>query len=61
MADDWIRAEVEATVADYFDMLERDVGGLEYNKSEQRRRLSGVLNRRTKGAVERTHQNISAS
>jgi hypothetical protein len=60
MGDDWSRAEVEATVADYFDMLEHELNGLEYNKSEHRRRLSVLLNRRTDGAIERKHQNVSA-
>ena len=60
MADDWTRVEVEATVADYLDMLERELRGLDYNKSEHRRRLSVVLNHRSDGAIERKRQNISA-
>lgn len=57
---DWSRAEVEATVADYFDMLEREIRGLDYNKSAHRRALSPRLSRRSDGAIERKHQNISA-
>lgn len=60
MAGDWSRTEVETTIADYFDMLERELRGTEYNKAEHRRRLAGVLNQRTGGAIERKHQNISA-
>ena len=60
MAEDWSRAEVEATVADYFDMLDHEVRGRDYNKSAHRRRLAALLNHRTDGAIERKHQNISA-
>ena len=60
MAEDWSRAEVEATVADYFDMLDHELRGRGYNKSAHRRRLAALLNHRTDGAVERKHQNISA-
>jgi hypothetical protein len=60
MAEDWSREEVEATVADYFDMLEQDLRGRDYNKSAHRRRLADLLNGRTDGAIERKHQNISA-
>lgn len=60
MAEDWSRAEVEATVADYFDMLDHEVRGRDYNKSAHRRRLASLLNQRTDGAIERKHQNVSA-
>lgn len=60
MADDWSREEVEATVADYFDMLEQELRGRDYNKSEHRRRLARILAGRSDGAIERKHQNISA-
>jgi hypothetical protein len=60
VADDWTREEVEAAVASYFAMLEQELRGVPYNKSEVRRRLSTILNRRTPGAIERKHQNISA-
>ncbi len=60
MAEDWTGAEVEATVADYFDMLDLELRAVPYNKSEHRRRLARLLNRRTDGAIERKHQNISA-
>ena len=60
MAQDWSRTEIEATVADYFDMLDHELRGRGYNKSAHRRRLAELLNNRTDGAVERKHQNISA-
>jgi hypothetical protein len=57
---DWSEAEIEATVADYFEMLEMEVRGREYSKSEHRQRLILQLNGRSEGAVERKHQNVSA-
>ncbi|MDD5398058.1 MAG: DUF3883 domain-containing protein [Dehalococcoidia bacterium] len=60
MGDDWSREEVEATAADYFCMLDKELKGLKYNKTEHRRHLSGLLNVRSEGAIERKHQNISA-
>src|SRR5438876_254596 len=60
MGEDWSQAEVEATVASYFEMLDSEVRGQDYNKSAHRRLLAARLNRRTDGAIERKHQNISA-
>ena len=60
MGEDWSREEVEATVADYFDMLDKELHGLAYNKAGHRRQLTGLLNIRSDGAIERKHQNISA-
>lgn len=60
MAEDWSLEEVEATVADYFDMLDKELRGLEYNKTAHRRYLSSMLNNRSHGSVEFKHQNISA-
>lgn len=60
MADDWSREEVEATVADYFDMLGKELRGNDYNKSAHRRALLNLLSGRSDGAIERKHQNISA-
>lgn len=57
---DWSRAEVEATVADYFAMLEAELRGERYSKTEHRRNLSKLLSKRSDGAIERKHQNISA-
>ena len=57
---DWTRAEVEAAVADYLDMLAREVRGEKFNKAQRNRALQERLDRRSKGAVEFKHQNISA-
>ena len=56
----WTRLEVEATVADYFSMLEKELRDEPYNKSAHRRTLQPLLNDRTHGAIERKHQNVSA-
>jgi hypothetical protein len=61
MAQDWSREEVEAAVADYFDMLRAERSGIAYNKTEHRRALSKLLSKRTNGSIERKHQNISAA
>lgn len=60
MVNDWSREEVEAAVADYLDMLLKDVSGEEFNKADRNRRLQRLLNHRSRGSVEWKHQNISA-
>jgi hypothetical protein len=57
---DWSRSEVEATVADYFAMLEHEVRGEPYNKTAHRKALASRLEQRSDAAIERKHQNISA-
>jgi uncharacterized protein DUF3883 len=57
---DWSREEVEATVADYLDMLVKELRGELVSKADHNRRLRRVLQRRSKGAVEFKHANISA-
>ena len=57
---DWSEAEVEAAVADYLDMLAREVRGETFNKAQHNRALQERLDGRSKGAVEFKHQNISA-
>ena len=57
---DWTRAEVEAAVADYLDMLVREVRGETFNKAQHNRELRKRLDGRSKGAVEFKHANISA-
>ena len=57
---DWSRAEVEATVTDYFAMLEAELREAAFNKTRHRNTLLRLLNKRPPGAVERKHQNISA-
>jgi hypothetical protein len=56
----WSREEVEATVADYLRMLRLELAGQPYNKAAHNRALLLQLGRRTRGAVELKHQNISA-
>lgn len=60
MVRDWSRLEVEATVAEYLDMLHAELRGEPYNKAAHRRRLQTLLDDRSEGAIERKHQNISA-
>jgi hypothetical protein len=60
VAIDWSREEVEATVADYFAMLEAELAGTRYDKTEHRRQLLPMLDARSEGSIEFKHQNISA-
>lgn len=60
MPRSWSRAEVEATVADYFRMFELELAGQKYSKTEHRNRLLTLLDNRTAAAVELKHQNVSA-
>jgi hypothetical protein len=60
MGDDWSQEEVVATVADYFNMLNKELRGQDYNKTEHRHFLTALLDKRSDGAIERKHQNISA-
>jgi hypothetical protein len=52
--------EVEATVADYFQMLAAELSGVPYNKAAHRRRLVEQLDGRSAASVEFKHANISA-
>jgi hypothetical protein len=60
MGDFWSHEEVEAIVADYFNMLDNELRGIHYNKTEHRHALSILLSTRSDGSIERKHQNISA-
>ena len=55
----WSAQEIEAIVADYFDMLESDLAGGPVVKAEHNRALQNVIDR-SRGAIEYKHQNISA-
>ena len=57
---DWSQQEVQLLVANYFGMLEAELMGNPYQKAEQRRALEPQLSGRTKGSIERKHQNVSA-
>lgn len=56
----WTNIEVELIVADYFDMLSKELVEKEYVKAEHRRKLLPLLNNRSEGSIEFKHQNISA-
>lgn len=56
----WSELEVEATVADYFNMLDAELRGESFNKTAHRIALRAKLDNRSDGAVELKHQNISA-
>ena len=60
VGQDWTRTEVEATVADYFEMLRLEATGELYKKSEHNEALRTRLPTRSKGSIELKHQNISA-
>lgn len=61
MSDSWSNIEVELIVADYFNMLCLELKGEKYSKAEHRRALLKLIKDRTPGAIEKKHQNISAS
>jgi hypothetical protein len=56
---DWTKAELQAIVGDYFAMLESEITGLIFSKTEHRNALRSFVHR-SPGAIERKHQNISA-
>ena len=56
----WSDEEVRLLVADYFDMLQLDLLGEDYNKAEHNRLLREKLTARSKSSVEFKHQNVSA-
>ena len=58
--EDWSLHEVEAAVADYFEMLTAELAGSTPNKAERNRLLRKRLRDRSHGSVEFKHQNISA-
>src|ERR1043166_6864573 len=60
MPGDWSRAEVEATVTDYFAMLQAELRGQSYNKTDHRRARQALVADRSDTAIERKHMNISA-
>lgn len=58
--EDWTREEVALIVADYLSMLTLELTGQRYSKTSHRSRLASRLIRRTGGAIEFKHCNISA-
>jgi hypothetical protein len=57
--DDWTQKEIEVAVSDYRDMLDLELAGFPFNKSEHRRAVMQEIDR-SNGSVEFKHQNISA-
>jgi hypothetical protein len=55
----WQNDELDAIVADYFDMLESDLSGRAYIKSQHNRALMARIGRSHR-SIEFKHQNISA-
>lgn len=60
MPSGWSRQEVEATVAEYFAMLAKELAGQAYSKTEHRRHLQPLLEGRSEQSIEYKHANISA-
>lgn len=60
MIKDWSIIEVELIIADYFDMLKKELSGISYNKTQHRHNLLSLLSKRSEGSIEFKHQNISA-
>ncbi len=60
IGEDWSEDEVQATVADYFEMLRLEADGVAFNKSGHNDLLRKLLRGRSKASVELKHQNISA-
>ena len=56
---DWTEQEVGLIVADYFDMLEAEVLGKSFKKSDHRKALAPKLKGRSDGSIEFKHQNVS--
>src|SRR4051795_7600612 len=57
---DWSEQEVGLIVADYFTMLEKELLGKPFSKTEHRRFLAPKLGGRSDGSIEFKHANISA-
>jgi len=56
---DWSGQEVRLVVADYFDMLEAELVGKTFKKSDHRKALAPKLQGRSEGSIEFKHQNVS--
>lgn len=60
IGEDWSAAEVQATVASYFEMLRLEAAQEHYTKTEFNAQLRQQLRGRSKGSVELKFQNVSA-
>jgi Domain of unknown function (DUF3883) len=56
---DWTEQEVGLIVADYFEMLEAELLGKPFKKSDHRKALAPKLQSRSDGSIEFKHQNVS--
>ena len=56
---DWTEQEVGLIVTDYFDMLEAELMGKPFKKSDHRKTLAPKLLSRSEGSIEFKHQNVS--
>jgi hypothetical protein len=56
---DWSDAEVERTVADYFEMLRKELNCETYSKTQHRRSLVPMLDGRSEKSVEYKYANVS--
>lgn len=57
---DWSHEEVQRTVATYFNMLQAELLGQFYSKTEHRRKLLPLLNGRSEPSIEFKQANVSA-
>jgi len=58
---DWSAEEVRLIIADYFEMLQKELLGKKYSKAAHRRALAPLLPGRSNSSIEYKHQNISAA
>jgi hypothetical protein len=56
---DWTDDEIDLIVADYFDMLTMEIEGIPFVKAQRNHDLRTTISR-SRGSIERKHQNISA-
>lgn len=60
MANHWTPAEIGRILDTYFQMLDLEVRGIKFSKTDFRKKLLPLLNRRSEGSIEYKLQNISA-
>jgi hypothetical protein len=56
---DWTHAEIKATIESYLNMLRMELAGINFTKTDENQKLRETV-KRSKGAIEYKHQNISA-
>lgn len=60
MPESWSEKEVSIIIADYFEMLKKELMGESYFKAHHRRNLLPLLNNRSDSSIEFKRRNISA-